>query len=211
VPRTPPSLARPLERATQHALDTTTRLPAVPAAQTVEQLLAVPRAAAALDEGYAAWQAAVMAARQSRNLTYVVGALDSEVLGALLTSGIEPVTAAIVVRDVEVLHALRDAKAIASTTIARSLTSDELARLPALLRSPSAVLLDVERHDLLYVVDASSRRETGKVVVALNYRLKTDAGKQIVNSFRTASLVDLENLEKDVAVGKLVLLRGTLR
>jgi hypothetical protein len=191
-------------------LQTSTRLPAAPAAQTAAQVLGLARATAALDAGYAAWQSAVMAARRSRNLTYLVGALDTETVAALASFGIKPLTAAIVARDVEILHALRDTKALASVRVARVLTAEELARLPAMLREARAVLLDVERRDLLYVVDASVRRETGKVVVSLNYRLKTDAGKETVNSFRTAGLVDMVDLRAALERGELELLAGTL-
>lgn len=210
IPGTPPSLAVQIERATQHALETSARLPALAAAESADRVLSTPRATAAMDAGYAAWQVAVMATRRSRNLTYLVGALDAELVDALQGIGIEPLTASIVARDVEVLHALRDAKAAASVAIARALTAEELMHLPAMLRAPRAVLLDVERHDLLYVVDASTRRETAKVVVALNYRLKTDVGRQVVNSFRTAGLVDLIDLRAAVDRGEIKLLSGAL-
>jgi hypothetical protein len=68
---------------------------------------------------------------------------------------------------------------------ARALTADEFARLPALLRA-------------------------AKVVIAIDYRLKTDTGREIVHSFRTASLVDLDDLRKDVRAGLLIVLEGSL-
>lgn len=210
LPGTPPSLTGQLERAAQHALDVTARLPALEAARSAAEVLGIARAVEALDAGYAQWQSALLATRRSTNAAYLVGALTSEVLGALQARRIEVVTAAIIARDVEVLHALRDAKSLASLTVARALTAEELARLPALLRSPLAVLLDVARHDLVYVVDASARRETGKIVVSLSYRLKTDAGKQTVNSFRTASLVDLQDLRAAVERGELRLVTGSI-
>ena len=100
IPDTPPSLARQLERTAQHALQSTTRLPAAQAAQSAEQMLALPRVSATLDEGYAVWQIEVAANRSPRNLAYIVGAMDGETIAALRTAGTEPVTAAIAARDV---------------------------------------------------------------------------------------------------------------
>lgn len=90
-----------------------------------------------------------MALRQARNRTYLVGVIE------------------IVARDREVLHALRDAKsAVASITATqRALTAEELAQLPRLLRESVAILLDEVDEALLYIVNASSRREAAKIIV----------------------------------------------
>ncbi len=200
-----------MERTAQTALEKTARLPALPAAHSAEQLLALPRARAAIDAGYAQWQREVMALRQARNRAYVVGALDTDTVSALQTAGVEPLTSAIVARDVEVLHALRDSKsALSVIATPRALSAEELVRLPQLLRAPVAVLLDQVDQTVLYIAPASARRETAKVVVALNYRLKTQSGKDITNSFRTASLIDLVDLRAAVNRGELKILSGSL-
>lgn len=211
APRTPPSMAQLMERTAQTALEKTAKLPALPAAQSAEQLLALPRARAAIDAGYAQWQKEILALRQARNRAYVVGSLDTNTVGSLQAAGIEPVTSAIVARDAEVLHALRDSKsALKAIATPRALAADELVRLPQLLREPVAILLDQVDQAVLYIAPASTRRETAKVVVALNYRLKTDAGKDVTNSFRTASLIDLVDLRAAVNRGELKILSGSL-
>lgn len=200
-----------LERATQAALEKTARLPARAAAQSAEQLLALEETQAALDAGYAEWQAAVVAERQARNLSYAVGSIDPPTTAALQDAGVEPLTSVIVARDVEILHALRDTKqALSAIAMPRALSVLELARLPHLLRAPAAVLLDPADQVLLYVATASTRRGSAKVVVALNYRLKMEEGRELVNSFRTASLIDLADVRAAVKRGELRLLSGSL-
>jgi len=211
-PRTPPSLSGQLELAAQTAIEKTARLPAQAAAQSVEQLLSLERATTAVDAGYAQWQSEVMALRQARNHTYMVGAIEPDIVTSMATEGIEPLTSAIVARDREILHALRDAKSVISSITAtqRAVAADELARLPKLLRESVAILLDTTDEALLYIVNASERREAAKIIVAVNYRLKMETGRAVTNSFRTASLIDLADIRAEVAAGRLKLLRGSL-
>ena len=44
----------------------------------------------------------------------------------------------------------------------------------------------------------------------MNYALKTAAGKIRTNAFRTASLISLADVRKEVDAGELVLLQGSL-
>ncbi len=145
----------------------------------------------------------------------IVGSLSPEVVEALADAGIEPETAAIVARDQQVLHALRDAKPDSTPSgLAKAVTADELALLPTVLQSPRAVLLSPGDKTLIYVFDAD-RREAGKIIVQVNYvaKLPDETGKRVkqqVNDFRSASLIDLADLAKDVASGDLLLISGEL-
>jgi len=210
-PVTPPSLQRSVERAAQTLLEKTERLPLGEAAALAGQALKLGRVRDALVAGYAEFQSAVVSGGQARNLSYVVGALDADVATALTARSVEPITAAIVARDVEVLHALRDAKDVSRKGVAAvGMTADELAQLPELLRNAKAVLLDVQDNALLFVGPASDRRESSKVVVRVNFSVKLTGGKEVTNSFRTASLVDLRSIAGEVKSGTLVLLKGKL-
>lgn len=198
------------ERLVQDALSKTTQLPALAASDSAGEALGLASARAAVDDGYRAFQAQVLADHQIGNTAYVVGALEPDVVAALRTKGIEPATAAIVARDAEIIHALRAAKSATTPGgLALGLTPDELASLPSLLRDRRAVLLDPDSRTLLYVYDAQ-RREAGKVVVVVNYRLKTPAGKDTVNAFRTASHISLIDIQAQVDNGTLLLLEGAL-
>lgn len=118
---------------------------------------------------------------------------------------------AIVARDAEVLHALRDAKDMSRGGVAAvGLTAEELAQLPELLRNAQAVLLDARDNTLLFIGRASDRRESAKVVVRVNFRLKLSDGKSVTNAFKTATLADLDSIKGQAKRDGLILLRGKL-
>lgn len=198
-----------LERLAQDTVVKAAQLPAPAAAQALEPILALPRARQALQSGYADWQRQVLETRLARNATIPVGALDAGLVRAMMAAGLEPATTPIMARDVEILHALRDAKATSPSGLPVGLTPDELAKMPLLLAQPRAVLLDAADQVLLYVADAD-RRDAVKLIVAVNYALKTAAGKIRTNAFRTASLISLADVRKEVDAGELVLLQGSL-
>ena len=131
---------------------------------------------------------------------------------ALIDRGVEPATAEILVRDAELAHAMRDAKQAAQTAAGKpkAPTREELLRLPAMLSDAQAVLYDAETNTLLYVYP-SAPRDAAKVVVAVDYRLKTASGKVKTNSVRTVSLSDFLSLQKDLDSGVLELLQGSLK
>lgn len=197
------------EQLAQGVLTKAEQLPADVAAKALEPVMQRPLMQQALDDGYAKFQRQVLEAGQGRNLTVSVGTLDRELVQKMADVGLEPSTAPIVARDKEILHALREGKpTVSAAGKAIALLPEELEQLPALLASPQAVLLDRADNVLLYVVDASTRRALGKIVVAIDYRLKTADGKQQANAFVTASLIDAVDVRKEVDAGTLTLLRG---
>lgn len=210
--RTPPALRMQVERTTQMALEKTTKLPAKAAAQAAGEVLELTRAQHAMDAGYLAFQQAVLAQPHAQQIAYTVGALSPAVVHALANHQVVPASAAIIVRDMEITHALRAEKATSKAGLPVGLTAAELSRLPALLRDYEAVLLDTTDNTLLFVGAASSRRQSAKVVVRVNYRLKVQGqGKVTTNAFRTASLLDVVDVLAEVKQGRLVLLEGTLK
>lgn len=197
------------ERLVQTRLQKTTQFPAE-AASTSSQAALTPAAFRSLVDGYKAFQAQVLAERKIRNQAYIIGTLEPDLVKTLAVHDVEPATAAIVARDAEIIHALRSAKpSLTPGGRALALTAEELAQLPNLLRKRKAVLLDPASESLLFVYEAA-RREAGKIVVAVDYRLKTTEGKIKVNAFRTASHIDLADVRAEIKNGKLVLLEGSL-
>lgn len=196
------------EQLVQGALDKTVRLPAQPAAAMNEQLLANVAVSQAVQASWSAWLDEVAADMVQRGRRVTVGSLSPSVVTAMEAAGVLPQTAAISVNDGEILHVLRAAKAVATTKAGRpkALSLAELASLPQILAQPQAVLLDVEAEVLLYVF-AAERREAGKIVVLVNYRLK---GDDRTNSVRSGSLIDWADVRKDLESGRLVLLEGAL-
>ena len=197
-----------LERQVQHSLSKTERLPAVPAASMAQQLLQHGAVSRALDADWQRMLNEVVADGKGRGRSMVVGGLSPGLVTAMAAVGVVPLTAAISISDAAILHTLRSTKgkAVTAQGLPKALSTPELARLPATLAAPQAVLLDVAAQVLLYVF-AAERRDAGKLAVQVNYRLK---GDERSNAVRSGSLIDWADVRKDVQAGKLVLLEGEL-
>lgn len=134
----------------------------------------------------------------------LAGALRPGWIEALAAHGASPASAEIMVRDVDLAHMLRDAKA-------RKLPVAWLRQLPAHLRQPSAVLLD-RTHDepaLLLLFDAP---EGAKLVLRLDYRLKKPRGA-LANVVGTGRVLDeeaLRTLRNEIGASALILIDGRL-
>ena len=91
--------------------------------------------------------------------------LTPQVLEELAARGLAPESAALSVRDEDILHARRDAKA-------QQLPDDFWHHLPSHLQKPDAILLDTTQAKpaLLYVYALPEGH--GKTVVVLGYELK---------------------------------------
>lgn len=188
-----------IERTAQQALEKAARLPVEAAARSAAEFLALPRVSGAVNSGYARWQAAAVASAQVRNASYAVGAIEPALVESLASAGIVPETAVILARDAQVLQALGNA--------ASGLPAAQLARLPALLREPVAVVLDADAGALLYIVKTAGR---SRAVVAVNYRLAASDTKAAANTFASATAADLPAVRAGVTAGRLRLLQGTL-
>lgn len=188
-PKTPPALRRMLAQTTQDVLRKSTRLPAAPAAQLLQEVFGLERAHDALAAGYADFQAQALTALEPHGSEYFVGLFDADLLTALGGRGMTPPTAAIKVRDDDVLR-----------TLASNVAEAALARLPVLLRTPRAVLFDTATGEVLYLADADGAAQL----------LVRVAVRGAVNAYRTAVVADLPALAGDVRSGRLLLLRGKL-
>ena len=138
--------------------------------------------------------------------TVAIGALDRGVLRALTERGISPASGALTIDQKTVRHMTRAAKAVRG----RAVPAEILRRLPNLLASPRAVLLDRRDGALLYVFDVPGGA-TGKIVVRMNFATKVrDAGTKPVristNAVRTAGIVE----DADLRVGFYDVLSGAV-
>ncbi len=201
------------EQLVQWALLKTDRLPAPSAAVAAVELLSNVQAQLALDTAYAEFQAQTLARTgMTRNLSMAIGALDPEIVTAMTAQGILPESVVLSVRDVEVWHALRTAKADAITAAGepKAFAPEELVRMPSLIRSASVVLLDQADNVLLFVSDAE-RRGAGKLVFRYGFAQKTTDGKIVGNWFRTAGLVKWADIRAGVHDGTLIVLKGAVK
>jgi hypothetical protein len=192
----------------QGALQKTAALPVTPASAMNAQLLGNASATQAIADNWSAWLDEVEGDLVKRGRRMEVGSLSSSLIRSMQDNDLEPLTATISVGDGDILHTLRDTKANATTASGapKALSMQELRELPEILANPQAVLLDSAASTLLYVF-AAERREAGKIIVKVNYKLK---GDERTNSVRSGSLIELQNLQKDVDNGSLVVLQGAL-
>ena len=153
APRTPPAMQRTLEQSAQDALRKSTRLPAAPAEGMLREVFAMKRAQDALQAGYAEFQANAIAGTAQAS-QYMVGMFDDVLLRAMGGRGITPATAAIAVREAEILQAL-----------AGGIAPELLAPLPSALRAPLAVLWDPRFAELLYLSTDGARLVVTRVGV----------------------------------------------
>ncbi|WP_104565840.1 phage minor head protein [Ralstonia mannitolilytica] len=143
---------------------------------------------------YRTWASQVIEAGRAANNYRVVGALQPDVLAALKRMDIRPETAALTVRDAELLHLVRDTKSARGA----ALPIDDILALPLRLAAPQAILWDIEDPALVYVFPAVGQQKTGKVVVRVDFAQQTrdDGGRQKMprNAVRTAGLVEAGDL-----------------
>lgn len=132
----------------------------------------------------------VLASGKPRGRVDFVGAIKPGAVRAMRSADIEPGTAAIAVRDDDVLHALRDSKATA-------LPEGIYRRLPELLERASAVLLEKGNPAaLLYVVDLLREDgSVGKLVLQIDRAVKVARAEVSLNVLRTATIIDPQALE----------------
>lgn len=146
-----------------------------------------------LTNEFEAWVQGVSTAKKSMNDYRVIGTIHAEVLQTLNTLDIYPESAAITLRDRELLHLIRDSKRLRNA----SLSMESLMQLPVLFDQPLAIYLDRADEALIYVisnVDATAE----KVVVKMNYvqRVKDEDKRVSVisNSIRTAGKISTADL-----------------
>lgn len=188
------SVKRPLQALIDDKL---IRLDAPLGARMWEALAPVLRA-----ERLAQWQTVFDATRQGLQAggnAVMVHTVATETVAALAERGVALENAAVWMRDTELMHALRDTKAVRGAALPDSVWRD----LPLQLET-AAVYLDTDNSTLLYVVDMGER--VGKVVVRVNYNEKgrfDGVRERIVSNFvMTGGLANKVNLNE----GRYVLL-----
>jgi hypothetical protein len=142
------------------------------------------------------WQDVFDATRQTMQAigtTVMVHTVEPATVSALAEHGVVLENAAVWMRDTELVHALRDTKAVRGAALPDSVWRD----LPSELDS-ATVYLDTQDLALIYAVDLGER--FGKLVVRVNYNAKGQFGGmrvRIVSNFiQTGGLVDKFNLEE---------------
>lgn len=143
---------------------------------------------------------------------YAVGVISDEVVIKLEQVGKAPHHKIIAVRDVDIMHALRDNKQGQSI----SLPVEFWQQLPSKLQTPSAILLDPKQSGstktnldtLIFVY----KTQQGKVLIKLDYdaKVKTKAGKERIklNMITTGGKLSSQEIKENLS--KYELLWGTI-
>lgn len=133
---------------------------------------------------------------------WLTGSLDSDVLTAIHDKAIanpadwgDPLTAALMTTDSDMLHWLRDAKSGRGA----SLSAAWLGQLPTLLAAPTAIYLDVKNPTVIYVYDLGNG-DAAKVVIAIGFDDKTRLSSSqratvVENRIRTVGIVPLVEIQ----------------
>ncbi|MCW5657439.1 MAG: hypothetical protein KIT60_07030 [Burkholderiaceae bacterium] len=175
-------------------LDKAARSSPLAGASVVAQATADHQAMVAQATGrFGDWATRVIAAGQARGEMQYVGAIAPAAVRAMALREVEPASAAIAVRDQDLLHTLRSSKIAGG----RAVDLATLMRLPELLVRASALLLEkgAKPPALVYVIDlGGTDGKAAKLVVLLDYQAaRRVAGKKMalpLNLARTISLVD---------------------
>jgi SPP1 gp7 family putative phage head morphogenesis protein len=170
--------------------------PLAGAVAVAEATLANPAMQRQATERFAAWVDEVVARGQGRGELKYIAAMAPTVVRGLEAGGYSLRSAALAVRDTDVLHTLRPTKP------AEVRLPDEVYRqLPDLLRNPSAVLREMgtEPPVLFYVVDMpQANGSVAKLVVKVDEPVKTKLeGKRTtvpVNVVRTVTVMNPQAL-----------------
>lgn len=157
-----------------------------------------------IDRAWPVWVAETRAGL--RHQPALAGVLDTTTLQALARREIVPASSEIVVRP----GLLTGPKAARHDRAGDALTDAQWERLPALLRSPRAILIDPNTGALAYVIDGENPRD-GQIVVRLDYRTRINRDTRTLNTIVSAYQVSTGDLIARLAGGLLELLVGAIR
>lgn len=181
--------------------DKVDRLPVQIGAKVAASVTASPLGTALIDSAWQGWVNEVLADPITRKRTGVLGFLQPAQLAYLAEKGIEVLNAAIKVEDSRIIGK----KAVRHGLAGNALAPADWAGLSEAIRTPLAVLFDVQNQTLLYVL-ASDGASAQRIVVAPVFTVKGDAS----GSLRTAYWSKLDDLIAEVKGGNLQLLEGVL-
>lgn len=167
------------------------RLPALPGARALNEILSLPSVTSALDDGLATY--AEQLAQIPAETTAPIGALDAPTVRALQSAGVpEPASASIVVRAGDLAPIVRGDPALAA----------QLENLPTRLRTPIAVLVD--RTGALVYLLAPIGRQGGTLAVTI----EPGSAPAQPNLLRGLALTDMSDVRARLHSGDLTLVSG---
>lgn len=174
-------------------------LPPAQAAAELERVATHPLRLAAFD----AWVDETLARGAARGQEWVIGYLASPEEARLAGQQIRVANGAIVLND----RLLVGPKARRHTDAGNALSPAEWKSVARRLVEPEAVLFDRDNGTLLYVLPSEDERKVKLVVEAGRVEKKQPAHESVRSAFKVVSL----SLTKDIANGRLELVRGEVK
>lgn len=129
----------------------------------------------------------VSADKTTRNDKAVAGYIDLHTYDFLHTKNLTPSEPHIWLNKNELLHMLRESKEKAGKT----LSADEIYRIPDMLNEPEMILYDTKENNVLYIYDSMTDNRMNKLVVFVNYM----TGRGQKNIIKTSGKVPLKTIE----------------
>ncbi|MBB4844988.1 SPP1 gp7 family putative phage head morphogenesis protein [Paucibacter oligotrophus] len=135
--------------------------------------------------------ARVSSDKRANGQMLLVHTVDAQTQQALAAQGVRLDNAAVLLRDTEVMHALRDSKVARGAAVPENVLADLPNHLPG-----AAVYLDTVNNTLVYAMSLPG--QVGKVVVRVNYsekgRLGAERMKITANHVATAGIIQASDL-----------------
>jgi hypothetical protein len=136
-------------------------------------------------EAFGGFVDAALETMQPRGQNMVVGALDPEWVAAAQREGVRPATAEVLVRDQDVIHMYRDAKAY-------QVPLEWFRELPAHLQNPQAVVLDTTHEMPAYLLMYDIGPQAKKLVVQINYQVRKTGTFNVLGTGRELDVVKIK-------------------
>ena len=204
-----PGRATQLGHAVQHALRGTLKQQPDIASQSIAETLAdVPGAWDTLRQDWRDWVGAFDPKQVDKLDAFDVGVLPVKVIRALRQrpNPIEVSASLVTITQQALGHLLRDSKRMRGAALSEA----DIERLPDIIAKPQAVLWDNEKSNLLFILEATGKKQ-GKVAVEVEYSgdmklANTGKQKMIANSIRSAGYTYQHNLRQpqyEVLMGEL--------
>lgn len=175
-----------------------------PAAIGAAAFAAAPTIAPQIEREFVTWMDAALSRGTPRREWRIIGAASTEDIAFLAARGKKIATAEIAVDDRQLVGAKARRHAVAGN----ALTRDEWASVPSKLMAPQAVLYDVEKENLLYVL--LSDTDPRKLRLAIEPDMWIKKEKRALNAIRNAQKVLVDDLRGGIKGGQYVVVRGEI-
>lgn len=157
-----------------------------------------------IEREFVAWMDAALSRGTPRREWRIIGAASSDDIAFLAARGKHVATAEIAVDDRQFVGVKARRHAVAGNALSR----DEWVSVPGQLMAPQAVLYDVEKENLLYVLLSSTDPRKLRLAIEPDMWIKKE--KRALNAIRNAQKVLVDDLRGGIKGGRYIVVRGEI-